>query len=164
MRNEIVDVFAVPLSRTANASGTSRRQGVEDEFDYRASDAFHLSTTYAFLDASEPTDAGAQIKEQRRPRHSGSVTIDGARGRLSYATAIAFTGAHLDTDFDAFPARRVRLGNYWLASARLAYQLGDGVAVHLRVATAFGAHYQDVLGYRTEGRSVHAGIRVALGR
>jgi vitamin B12 transporter len=58
----------------------------------------------------------------------------------------------------------VRLPPYWLASARIAYRLVDAVEIHLRVANAFDDDYQDVFGYRTEGRSVHAGIRLALGR
>ena len=47
LRDEIVDVFAFPLSTTANADGTSRRQGVEVEADYTPSDALRLSATYA---------------------------------------------------------------------------------------------------------------------
>jgi vitamin B12 transporter len=86
------------------------------------------------------------------------------RGRLAYGASIAFTGAHLDTDFDVYPARRVRLDPYWLASARIAYRLTPTVELHLRVANAFDDAYQDVLGYRTEGRSVHGGFRFALGR
>jgi vitamin B12 transporter len=165
LRGEIVDVFAFPLSTTANGDGASRRQGVELEVGYRPSEAFHLSAAYSYLDASEPRGpGGAQVKEQRRPKHGGSVAVDGQRGRFTYGASIAFTGAHLDTDFDVFPARRVRLDPYWLAGARLAYRLSPAVELHLRVANAFDNAYQDVLGYRTEGRSVHGGIRFALGR
>lgn len=165
LRNEIVDVFAFPRSTTINAQGTSRRQGIEAEVDYRPSAALRLSATYAYLDASEPTGlGGAQLKEQRRPRHSGSIAMDGVRGRLSYGAAVAYAGAHGDSNFDVFPAERVRLAAYWLASARFAYRLLDAVELHLRVANAFDGRYQDVLGYRTEGRSVHAGVRLALGR
>jgi len=165
LRHEIVDVFAFPLSTTINAEGKSRRQGIEIEADYVASDALRLSATYAFLDASEPRGpAGSQVKEQRRPKHSGSVALDGSRGRLSYGAAVAYTGAHIVSDFDVFPAARVRLAPYWLANARLAWRVADPVELHLRVANAFDAGYQDVLGYRTAGRSVHAGIRLALGR
>jgi vitamin B12 transporter len=70
----------------------------------------------------------------------------------------------IDTNFDVFPARLVRLDPYWLASARVAYRLTDQVEAHVRVANAFDDHYQDAVGYRTEGRSIHAGVRVALGR
>ncbi len=165
LRHEIVDIFAFPLSTTANAEGTSRRQGIEVEADYAPSDALRLSATYAYLDASEPRGpAGSQVKEQRRPRHSGSVALDGTQGRLSYGAAVAYSGAHLDTNFDTFPAQRVRLSAYWLASARIAYRIADPVELHLRVANAFDDRYQDVFGYRTEGRSIHAGVRLALGR
>ncbi len=165
LRHEIVDVFAFPLSTVVNADGTSRRQGIEVEADYAPSDALRLSATYAYLDASEPRGPnGSQLNEQRRPRHSGSVALDGTQSRLSYGAAVAYSGAHLDTNFDTFPSQRVRLAAYWLASARLAYRVADPVELHLRVANAFDDRYQDVLGYRTEGRSIHAGLRFAVGR
>jgi vitamin B12 transporter len=165
LRHEIVDVFAFPLSTTANADGASRRQGMEAEVHFTPSDALRLSATYAFLDASEPRGpSGAQLREQRRPRHSGSVAIDGTKDRISYGAAIAYSGAHGDTNFDVFPAERIRLSPYWLASARLGYRVIDAVELHVRVANAFDDDYQDVFGYRTEGRSIHAGVRLALGR
>ncbi len=166
LRNEIVDLFdsATFLSTTANADGRSRRHGVEAEASWAGSGALRLTATYAWLDATEPTAPdGGQIKEQRRPRHSGSIAADGARGRLSYGAAIAFTGARIDSDFSGFPATRVRLSPYWLANARVAYRVAGPFEAHVRVANAFAERYQDVVGYRTEGRSVHAGLRIALG-
>jgi vitamin B12 transporter len=166
LRLEIVDVFdpSTFLSSTTNASGKSKRQGIEFEGYYHPSDALRMTIAYAWLDATEPSVDSGQSKEQRRPKHSGSVAIDGTHGRLSYGAAISFTGSRIDTDFDLFPAQRVRLGAYWLASAQLAYRLFGQVEAHVRVANAFDDDYQDVVGYRTEGRSIHAGVRVALGR
>ncbi|MDQ3144162.1 MAG: TonB-dependent receptor [Pseudomonadota bacterium] len=166
LRHEIVDVFdsTTFLSTTANADGRSRRQGVEAEASWAASEALRLSATYAWLDASEPSVAAGQIKEQRRPRHSGSIAVDGAVGPLIYGSAIAYTGARIDSDFDVFPAERARLSQYWLANARLAYTLTNSVEVSARIANAFGADYQDIVGYRTEGRGIHAGLRFAFGR
>jgi vitamin B12 transporter len=108
--------------------------------------------------------SGGQLKETRRPKHSGSVALDGALGRLTYGAAIAYSGERIDTNFDVFPARRERLDPYWLASARIAYRLTNQLEAHLHIANAFDDDYQDVVGYRTEGRSIHAGLRVALGR
>jgi len=166
LKGEIVDVFDPDtfLSSTANASGRSKRQGVELEGHYEPSDAIRLTMTYAWLDASEPSVSDGQLKEPRRPRHSGSIALDGSRGRLTYGAAIAYTAERLDTDFDVFPARRIELDPYWLASIRIAYQVLDELEAHVRVANAFDSDYQEVVGYRTEGRSVHAGLRVALGR
>ena len=164
LKDEIATVFLPDFTSTAvNANGKSKRSGLELEGYYQPSDALRLTVDYAWLDASEP-DVGGQLKEQRRPRHSGSVAIDGARGRLTYGAAIAYTGERIDTNFDLFPAQRVRLDPYWLASARIAYRLTDQLEAHVRVANAFDDDYQDVVGYRTEGRSIYAGLRVALGR
>uniref|UniRef100_UPI0025F18516 TonB-dependent receptor domain-containing protein n=1 Tax=Sphingomonas sp. TaxID=28214 RepID=UPI0025F18516 len=140
------------------------RQGIELEGYYQPSQALRLTANYAWLDASEPEVGGGQLKETRRPKHSGSIALDGASGRLNYGAAIAYTGARQDTNFDLFPAQLVRLDAYWLASARIAYRLTDQIEVHLRVANAFDDLYQDTFGYRTEGRSIHAGLRVAFGR
>lgn len=165
LKDEIVDIFLPDFtSTTANADGKSKRQGIELEAAYRPTDAIRLTATYAWLDASEPSVGTGQIKEQRRPKHGGSVAVDGASGRFSYGAAIAYTGERIDTNFDVFPSLRVRLDPYWLASARVAYRLTDVLEAHVRVANAFDDGYQDVVGYRSEGRSVHAGLRVALGR
>ena len=164
LKDEIATVFLPDFTSTAvNANGKSKRQGIELEMYYQPFDAFRLTATYAWLDASEPDVAGSQIREPRRPRHSGSIAVDGSRGRLTYGAAIAYTGERSDTNFDVFPAAVVRFRPYWLASARLAYRLTDQLEAHLRVANAFDDRYQDVVGYRTEGRTIHAGLRLALG-
>ncbi len=165
LKDEIATVFLPDFTSTAvNADGKSKRQGVEVEGHYHHSDALRLTVTYAWLDASEPDVSGGQFKEPRRPKHSGSLAVDGAKGQISYGAAIAYTGERTDTNFDVFPSLLVRLDPYWLASARITYRLTDELEAHVRVANAFDADYQDVVGYRTEGRSIHAGLRVALGR
>lgn len=166
LKDEIVDVFDSDtfLSSTVNADGRSQRQGVEIEAAYRPNDAIRITATYAYLDASEPSVANGERKEQRRPKNSGSVALDGTTGKLSYGFALTYIGPRNDTDFDLFPAQRVRLSSYWLAGGQLAYRITRPLELTLRVANAFDSDYRDVVGYRTEGRSIHAGLRVALGR
>ena len=164
LKDEIATIFLPDFTSTAiNADGKSKRQGIELEGYYHPSESVRLTVNYAWLDASEPDVGDDQIKEPRRPRHSGSIAVDGTRGRLIYGAAIAYTGERTDTDFDVFPAELVRFDPYWLASARLAYRLTDKFEAHVRVANAFDDDYQDVVGYRTEGRSIHAGLRFAIG-
>ncbi|HEU0310898.1 MAG TPA: TonB-dependent receptor [Sphingomicrobium sp.] len=164
LTDEIVTVFLPDFTSTAlNADGRSKRHGFELEGYYHHSEALRLTFTYSWLDATEPAVDGGQLKEPRRPKHGGSFALDGARGRFSYGAAIAYSGKRHDTNFDVFPAQDVRLDAYWLASARVAYRIAGPVEAHLRVANAFDAEYQDVVGYRTEGRSIHAGLRVAFG-
>ena len=167
LKDEIVDVFdSVTFeSTTANAEGRSKRSGLELETEYPLSPALRLSAHYAYLRADERTDPlGRAVKEVRRPRHSGSVALDGRQGRLTYGAALAFTGERTDRDFDVFPAATVRLDPYWLAGARIGWRLTDQVELFGRLANAFDAAYQDVVGYRTEGRSAYAGIRLGLNR
>ena len=102
------------------------------------------------------------LREVRRARHSGSVTLDGTAGKFTYGASIAYVGRRADTDFDIF--QRVNLSAYWLAGTRVAYAVRPGIELFARIANAFDDRYQDVAGYRTEGRSGYAGLRVALGR
>jgi vitamin B12 transporter len=69
-------------------------------------------------------------------------------------------GARRDTNFDVFPAQAVSLKSYWLAGARVGYSIRPGVELFARGSNLFDAGYQDVFGYRTEGRAVYAGIRL----
>ncbi len=160
LTDEIVDVFGFPTSTTINRDEKSRRPGVEAELGWRVGEALRLTGNYSFLKATEP-DGASQVREIRRPKHSGSVAIDGTSGRLTYGASLAFTGARRDTNFDVFPSQPVRLGSYWLGGARIAYAVSRRLELFARAANAFDERYQDVFGYRTEGRSLHAGIRLA---
>jgi vitamin B12 transporter len=162
LRDEIVD--SADFTSAVNASGTSRRQGVEVEAGWTLGKALRLSANYAWLDASEQKVKGAEpTHEQRRPRHSGALVADGEAGRWSYGASLTYVGKHRDRR-DSFPYDLVDLESYWLANGRVAYRLSDGIEAHVRIANLLNSQYQDVVGYRTEGRTVHAGLRLALGR
>ncbi|HET9810121.1 MAG TPA: hypothetical protein VFP53_00305, partial [Sphingomicrobium sp.] len=105
----------------------------------------------------------ARLREVRRPRHSASVALDGRSGHFTYGASLAYVGAREDTNFDVFPARPVRLGNYWLAGARVAYALSPEFELFARGSNLLDERYQDVFGYRTEGRAAYIGIRLSGG-
>ncbi|MEA3058355.1 MAG: vitamin transporter [Sphingomonadales bacterium] len=162
LHDEIVDVFdsATSLFSTANRTQTSRRSGVEAEAGWHLGDKLRLSANYAFLSATQPDEAGlTQVHELRRPRHSGWVTVDGTAGRLTYGASLAYVGRHLDQR-DTFPFARVTLGSYWLANARVAYAVRPGVELFVRGTNLLGQRYEDVFGYRTEGRAGYLGVRL----
>jgi vitamin B12 transporter len=134
------------------------------EFGWNPSQRLNLTASYAFLDADEQKrDTDDQVRELRRPKHSGSVTADGELGRLTYGASVAYVGKHTDRR-DSFPYDLVALDSYWLAGARVGWRVTTRVEVFGRVANAFDDRYQDLAGYRTEGRSAYAGVRLALGR
>lgn len=163
LHDEIVDVFdpVTFQSSTENRDGTSRRWGIEAEFAWRPSPKLRLTATYAYLKASQPDAAAdARLEELRRPNHSGSIAADGMAGRWSYGASLAFVGSHLDRE-EVLPFAIVRLDPYWLAAARVAYDLNPAIQLFARGSNLFDARYQDSAGYRTEGRGVFLGIRLA---
>ena len=166
LRDEIVDVFdpATFLSSTANADGSSRREGIELIATWRYAAWLNLSANYTWLDADEQRSAGAAlVREVRRPRSSANLTGHGTMGRFRWGASLAYVGARTDTDFDLFPARTVRLDDYALASVNLAYRIRGSIEIYARGENLFDADYQDVVGYNTAGRTVYAGLRVAFG-
>jgi vitamin B12 transporter len=166
LHDEIVNVFDFNtfLFSTANRRETSRRSGIEATFGWHLADKLRLSANYTYLKASQPDEATlTQVHELRRPKHSGSVALDGAAGQLSYGGSLAYVGRHSDQR-DTFPFDRVALGSYWLADARVAYALRPGVELFARTTNALNQHYEDVFGYRTEPRAVYVGLRMANGR
>jgi vitamin B12 transporter len=166
LRDEIIDV-SIPhtfLSGTANAAGTSRRGGIELSAGFRPGAALNLQANYTWLDADEQRAAGAAlVREVRRPSHSFNLIGFGEAGRFRWGASLAYVGKRRDTDFDLFPAATVTLGAYVLASANLAYRVLPELELFARAENAFDADYQDVVGYNTAGRTIHAGLRVTLG-
>jgi vitamin B12 transporter len=149
------------FTTSLNAPGISHRSGIEVEAAWRPLDALRLSANYAYLHATQPTDGGGQVEEIRRPRHSGSVWIDGSVHRITYGASLAYVGTHADTDFNSFPFRNVQLHSYWLAGGRIGFSVRPGLELFARGSNLLNQHYEDVLGYHTEGRAVFAGFRLA---
>jgi vitamin B12 transporter len=159
LHDEIVN--NATFTSVLNSSGSSRRSGVEATLDWKIADGLRLSANYAYLKATQPDPVtGQQVTEARRPKHSGSVAIDGSAGRISYGGSLAYVGQHLDNR-DTFPFDRVTLGSYWLADARVAYAIRRGVELFARGSNLLNQHYQDVFSYRTEGRAAYVGVRLS---
>jgi vitamin B12 transporter len=163
LHGEIVDVFdfGTGLFSTANRHEVSHRSGIEATVGWRIGEQLRLSANYAYLQATQPDDSSlTEVHELRRPKHSGSVALDGTSGDFIYGGSVAYIGKHFDQR-DTFPFDRVTLASYWLADARVAYAIKPGVEIFGRVTNALNRRYQDVFGYRTEKRGIYAGIRLA---
>ena len=160
LHHEIVDVFdfATFLSSTENSAGVSHRSGVEAELGWQVGHHLTLRANYAFLHATQPdTSTGLQVRERRRPKHSGAIEANGEGGRWSYGASIAYAGSHLDSQ-EVFPFGVVRVKPYWLAGARVAYAVKPGIELFVRGANLFDAHYEEVAGYHAEGIGGFVGI------
>ncbi|MCC5872286.1 MAG: TonB-dependent receptor [Gammaproteobacteria bacterium] len=145
-----------------NRDRNSRREGVEARVTLRPDAATTLTARYAWLDASEPEPAGGQIRELRRPRHSGAVSLTRAfaNDRLRLRGDVIWTGQREDLSFATFPATRVDLDDYVLIHAAASWAASPRLELFLRGDNLGNENYQDVLGYTTPGRQVHVGFRL----
>jgi vitamin B12 transporter len=159
LHDEIVNNAS--FTSALNADSTSRRSGIEATVGWKFRDELRLLANYAYLHATQlDAISGAQRTETRRPKHSGSVVVDGSSGPVTYGASLAYVGRHIDNR-DIFPFDRVALGSYWLADARIGYAVRPGIELFARGSNLLGQRYQDVFTYRTEGRALFAGIRLA---
>jgi vitamin B12 transporter len=146
---------------TANSSRVSKRRGLEAEFGWQVSPGLRLRANYALVDATQPdTSTGVQLRERRRPKHSGSVEADGAQGSWSYGGSIVYASSHIDS-LEVQPFGLVRVKPYWLANARVAYAIRQGIELFVRGSNLLDKSYQEVAGYRMEGRGLFVGFRLA---
>jgi vitamin B12 transporter len=163
LHGEIIDVFDPNtfLFSTTNRHEISHRSGVEATFGWKLSGELRLSANYAYLEATQPDETTVtQVHELRRPKHSGSLALDGSVGKFTYGGSIAYVGKHFDQR-DTFPFDRVALGSYWPVDARVAYAIRPGLELFARMSNALNQHYEDVFGYRTEPRAAYAGLRLS---
>lgn len=161
--DEIVSTFDFTtfLSGVANASGRSKRQGLEVSAEVSPAEGLRLAATYAWLDADEQQVAGgAAVREVRRPEHSGSITASYTGTLFDLAASAAITGARGDTDFARFVP--VRLGAYTLLTLSGAWHVTPQIDVTGRIENALDQDYQDVFAYRTPGLGAHFGVRFRL--
>ena len=166
LENEIVSVFdsTTFLSSSANATGESDRRGIEVAIGATPLTGLRIDANYTYLDADDQqVSGGPELREARRPKHSANVSFAYRADRLTIGGAIAYVGKRRDTDFDLFPAQDVKLGDYFLASARIGYRLTQGIEIFARGTNLFDEEYQDVVGYATPGIAVFGGIRFRLG-
>lgn len=163
LENEIISTFdpATFLSGVANASGRSRRQGLEVEGRIIVTGGLSLHASYAWLDATQQQVAGgALVKEVRRPPHSGSISAIYNHRRFQIAASAAVTGARGDTDFARFVP--VTLPAYTLVTLSGAWHLTDRIDVTARIENALDARVVDVFAYRGPGLTVHGGVKFRL--
>jgi vitamin B12 transporter len=165
LTDEIVEDFSIfPNYTVVNAPGESRRRGVELSGEWQLREWLRVSADYTYTDTREPEEAAAEaLREVRRPEHTANLAVDLRKGPFTIGAAFSYVGERIDRDFDLFPAPRVELDAYVLASARLAYRISPALEAFARVENGLDQTYQDVVGYATAGRSVHAGIRLSLG-
>lgn len=110
---------------------------------------------YTRVTSSNSTRIGTELL--RRPRNSGSVSIELAPRRWTLIAGGRFVGERQDSDF-VFGVNRNPGYEYVFVNA--SWQATRHVAPFLRVENALDQQYQEVLGYAALSRNVVGGLRV----
>jgi len=160
LEDEIFTAFNADFTSTArNREGESERSGVEIGMRWQASAALSLSGQATFTE-SESDDGADEI---RVPSETASLSLDyrpaawkGGRAGL----ALEYVGEQDDFDFGAFPARRLTLDSYVLATASAEWPVGERFAVTLRGENLFDEEVTDVFGFRGPGAGVLVGLKL----
>ncbi len=142
-----------------NLATTSKRSGVELGASWDVSEQLNLDMNYTYTDASEN---GAP--ELRRPRHAGNIqagySFQEERGRVTLAAD--YGGTRQDIFFPPWPdpSEVVTLQNYWLLDLTAQYDVTETTKLFIRATNLLDTEYEQVYGYRTQGRAAYAGIQV----
>ena len=156
------------LSTAENMPGKSKRGGVELATRWTVSDAIGLGAHYTYTDSTEQDFLGNDVRELRRPKHSGGVSMDfrTANERFSASLNADYGGSRTDIFFPPWPdpSEIVTLGNYWLVDLALQYQATESVTVFAKGSNLLDEDYEQVFGFRTPGRAGFVGARVSFGR
>ena len=109
------------------------------------------------------SDNDSNEKEIRVPEWTGSFAMSWTPPKIEKFTggfALDIVGAQDDFNFGTFPAARVTLDSYVLASATAAYALTDRISLTLRGDNLFDSEAVDVLGYSRPGAGVFVGLQI----
>ena len=103
-------------------------------------------------------------EELRRPRHIASLNLDYRflMDRASLNLGADIHGAQRDTDFATFA--QVTLPAYTLVRVAGSYEFAPHWQLTARVENALDEDYEEVVGYRTRGFGIFAGLRAAVGQ
>jgi outer membrane cobalamin receptor len=148
--------------------GKTRARGLELSLDAAPVPGLALSAQYAYLDGEvvvsssdfDPVYAAGEPL-LRRPRHQGSLSVRGEKGRVSGGVSLRLVGERADSDF-------LGLGltenpGHARVDARLRVALWAGLEAFVAAENLFDRQYQEVLGYPALGRALRGGLRFRAG-
>ena len=145
-----------------NKEGTSKRKGVEAALDYEITTGLDLFASYTYTDAKEPSAAGGEVNEIRRPRHMAAANLNYQfwRDRANVNLNVSYMGEQLDDDFSTFPAPRVPLAAYTLINLAGEFAASDTITLYGRIDNLFDKDYENALGYASPGIGAFVGARL----
>jgi vitamin B12 transporter len=156
------------LFTAENSAGDSTRKGVEAAATLKLTESWSFGGSYTYTDSTENNDSGGDVRELRRPRHSGSLqsSYRFLDERANLMIAADYGGTSTDIFFPPFPAPSeiVSLDSHWLLDLTASLDVNRNTNLFIRASNLLDEDYEQVYGYSTPGRSVYAGARFSFGQ
>ncbi|MFM7118852.1 MAG: TonB-dependent receptor plug domain-containing protein [Gammaproteobacteria bacterium] len=160
LENEINGFAFVPAVggfTSVNEGGDSQRAGIEWASTWQWSSGLLRVGAYA-LNANDSDGT----REIRRPGWHAFTNLQQSWRSIRVDAGLYRQDEQVDYDFAAWPARRADLAGYTLANAEVSVALSEGVRLGLRGNNLLDERWEDILGYRSPGRSWALRLRVDL--
>jgi len=154
LEDEILTVFNPNFTSTVvNSAAKSKREGIELEARGTVIyDKLSVRASATFLGAKENG-----VREVRRPEFFASATATWTPvHELSFTLSADHTGSQIDTDFATFT--RVELPAFTLVGLNAQWNINDRVTLSIRGDNLLNEGYQEIVGYKSQGRGIYAGF------
>ena len=156
------------LFTAENIDGDSIRKGVEAAATFNVTENLSFGGSYTYTDSTQNDGSGSDVRELRRPRHSGSLNTSFRflDERAKLMVVADYGGTSTDIFFPPFPLppEIVSLDSFWLLDLTASYDINRNTNIFVRALNLLDEKYEQVYGYRTPGRSAYVGIRVSFGK
>lgn len=146
-----------PYGDYDQAVGGTTSNGVEASFSYAATDRLDLGGSYTYTNSRNPD--GTQ--SWRVPRHAFTLAAT-ARPAEKWTVSADLKYVVDTADYDWNNYADVKLGDYVLLNARVAYQVNDSTEIYLRGENLLNRKYQLVHSYNTPGIAAYAGFKATF--
>jgi vitamin B12 transporter len=163
-QNFINDVIAFvptsPVTATYLNRNTGETYGIETELrmnpvkDWQTRAAFTWTESYF-------TTAGVTQRNPNVPRYVFSLDTNYKFFHVfTVGFGAYFAGQQVSEDYSFYPARFVRLNDYWLLRTYGRLEVNDHLAFTFRIENAANQHYYATLGYPALGTTVFGGAEL----
>lgn len=139
--------------------GKALTRGVEATLDIIPAAGFDCHLNWTHLQAKD-LDTGSHLL--RRPRDTGSLSLNYQRGRAQLAAEFYYLGSRLDVDYSSFPPSTVRLQQALLTNLSLSYGLNQKTVLFFQISNLFNTRYELIYGYGMPGTTISTGFRLKL--
>jgi len=138
----------------------ARTRGVEQTLVFAlVPDLWRVKASYTFMLAEDQSTRTALL---RRPQHQAMASLAYLGfDRIEIEPRLSFIGHRVDIYYDdvTFQSMRVALAPYAKLDLLTSYKIDDTYMAYIRAENLTNAHYEDVRGFGTAGRSVYVGLR-----